>query len=92
MSARTRTLGKEAEEQKPLGGVSAAEIDDVEHDIHLRPRSINDGVVRRGPDEAEEQAHLGQGQAHRGARRCGASLVQLEGAAHALPWLDHAQR
>ena len=49
MCARSRMLGKEAEEQKL--GVSAAKIDDVEHGIPLRPCCIDDGVVRRGPGE-----------------------------------------
>ena len=68
MCALSRTLGKEAEEQKPLGGFSAAEIGDVEHGIPLRLSCIDDGEVRRGPDEAEERAHLGKVAAHRGGR------------------------
>ena len=92
MCTRSRMLGKEAEEQKPLGSVSAAEIDNIEQVIPLHPSCIDDGVVRRGPDEVEKRAHLGEVAAHCGGHRCMGILVRLEGAAHALPWLDHAQR
>ena len=92
MCALPRTLGNEAEELKPLGGFNAAKVDGVEHDSPLRPSCIDDGEVRRGPDEAEERAHLGEVAAHRGGRQCGGSLVLLEYAAHALALVDHVQR
>ena len=89
--ARPRAVGKEAEEQKPLAGVSASEIDDVEHGIPRHPRCIEDGVVRRGPGETEERAHLGEVAAHLRGWQCGGSLVQPEGASHALTWVDHTR-